>query len=121
MQSFEQLYDQHFPAIFRYVLRRVADRAEAEDLTAQTFYKALRRFWRFRWSDGNASAWLYRIATNEIHSHYRRRGRTSPEPPAPEPEPGDAERELAVQRLYLDLHRALGRLDLDEQALIVLR
>ena len=66
-QPFDQLYDRHFEAIFRYVLRRVANVAEAEDLTAQTFYKALRRFWRFRWTGGNASAWLYRIATNEVN------------------------------------------------------
>ena len=48
-QAFDQLYDQHFDAIFRYVLRRVANVAEAEDLTSQTFFKALRGFWRFRW------------------------------------------------------------------------
>ncbi len=41
-QPFDKLYDRHFEAIFRYVLRRVANVAEAEDLTAQTFYKALR-------------------------------------------------------------------------------
>ena len=51
--SFEQLYDAHFDGIFRYVLRRVGNVAEAEDLTAQTFFKALRNLWRFRWSGGS--------------------------------------------------------------------
>jgi RNA polymerase sigma-70 factor (ECF subfamily) len=121
-QSFDRLYDEHIEAIFRYVLRRVADMAEAEDLTAQTFYKALRSFWRFRLSGGNASAWLYRIATNEINSHYRNQ-RITPglDPTAVTADLHDAERELAVSRMYLDLHRALRSLDPDDQALIVLR
>lgn len=121
-QSFDQFYDRHFEAIFRYVLRRVANVAEAEDLTSQTFYKALRKFWRFRWTDGNASAWLYRIATNEINSHYRKQKKArEAEPVDAAPEPADAEKQLAVQRLYLDLHRALLSLHPDDQALIVLR
>jgi RNA polymerase sigma-70 factor (ECF subfamily) len=121
-QSFDRLYDEHIEAIFRYVLRRVADVAEAEDLTAQTFYKALRSFWRFRLSGGNASAWLYRIATNEINNHYRNRKTTHGVDPATvTAERNDAEKELAVSRMYLDLHQALRSLDPGDQALIVLR
>ena len=96
--------------------------AEAEDLTAQTFYKALRRIWRFRWTGGNASAWLYRIATNEINNHYRgHRASHGVDPATVSAELNDAEKELAVNRLYLDLHRALRDLAPDDQALIVLR
>ena len=40
--AFGRLYDEHFEAIFRHVLLRVGDVAEAEDLTSQTFFKALR-------------------------------------------------------------------------------
>ncbi len=121
-QRFDQLYDRHFEAVFRYVLRRVANVAEAEDLTAQTFYKALRGFWGFRLRGGNASAWLYRIATNEVNSHYRsqRLGRSVASANVTA-ELNTAEQELAVHRLYLDLHRALRRLEPDDQALIVLR
>jgi RNA polymerase sigma-70 factor (ECF subfamily) len=129
-RQFDQLYDRHFDAIFRYVLRRVANVTDAQDLTAQTFYKALRRFWRFRWSAGNASAWLYRIATNEVNNHYRSRrlgGRTfsdldpSAVSEAVAAERNDAEQELALNRLYMDLHGALGSLPPDDQTLLVLR
>ncbi len=121
-QRFDRIYDRHFEAIFRYVLRRVANVAEAEDLTAQTFYRALRGYWRFRWTDGNVSAWLYRIATNEVNSHFRRpRRERGPDPSTVTVELRDAENQLAVHRLYLDLHRALRALDPADQALIVLR
>ena len=120
--AFEQVYDRHFEAIFRYVLRRVANVAEAEDLTAQTFYKALRAFWRFPRSGGSASAWLYRIATNEVNTHYRRRrSGDGPTSPAVTAELNHAEQQLGVQRLYLDLHLALQCLEPQDQALIVLR
>ena len=69
--TIEALYDAHFDAIFRYVVRRVGSVAEAEDLTAQTFYKALRSLRRF--TEDNPKAWLYRIATNEVNDHFRRR------------------------------------------------
>ena len=69
--AFGRLYDEHFEAIFRHVLLRVGD--VAEDLTSQTFFKALKGFWRLRLSGAPSAAWLYRIATNEVNSHFRRR------------------------------------------------
>jgi RNA polymerase sigma-70 factor (ECF subfamily) len=127
--SFEELYDAHFDAIFRYVLRRVGSVPEAEDLTAQTFFKALRSLWRFRWSGGSFSSWLYRIATNEVNSHFRRR-----RPARSLAEPGgagnlspvarealEAERVLSRNEMFLELNRSLRRLTPEEQALVVLR
>ncbi len=73
-EGFEAIYERHFDSIFRYVLHRVANVAEAEDLTSQTFFKALRGIDRYRpGANGSAEAWLYRIATNELSSHFRRR------------------------------------------------
>lgn len=127
-QAFDALYDAHFDAIYRYVLRRVADVNDAEDLTAETFFKALKSFWRVRFTGGNPSAWLYRIATNEVNSYYRARGvRTAKARARIEAteamvsERRDAESELAKNRLFLDLHQALQRLPPNDQALIVLR
>ena len=56
--AFGRLYDQHFQAIFRYVLLRVGHVAEAEELTSQTFFKALRGFGKWRPTAAPASAWL---------------------------------------------------------------
>lgn len=74
--SFESIYDQYADAIYRYVFHCVGNRFDAEDLTAQTFFKALKSFWRFRWTGAPISAWLYRIATNEVHSFFRQAEKT---------------------------------------------
>ena len=125
--SFEQLYDAHFDGIFRYVLRRVADVAEAEDLTAQTFYKAFRGLRRFRWVDGSVSSWLYRIATNEVNSHFRRwrpvslDSRPSSRLNGVRQELETAERILSRHRLFVEVNESLRTLRPDEQTLIALR
>jgi len=75
--GFDEIYDAHFDDIFRYALHRTGNVADAEDLCAQTFLKALKNFWRFRWSGVPISAWLFRIATNEINAHFRKRAKRS--------------------------------------------
>ena len=98
--AFEELYDEHFDGIFRYILYRVGQVAEAEDLTAQTFFKALRSLWRFRWSKGSFSAWLYRIATNEVNSHHRRRRLSVPLNLLDAGEPQEYIRDVAAEAAY---------------------
>ena len=129
--AFEQLYDEHFQGILRYTLHRVGNLAEAQDLTAQTFFKALRGLWRFRWSAGSFSAWLYRIATNEVNSHLRRRRPTTPveyldsSPDATlsplARETAGIEHQLARSERFQMLSRCLHRLKPEDQAMVVLR
>ena len=127
--TIEQLYDRHFDAIFRYVVRRVGNVAEAEDVTAQTFFKAARSLDRSELGRENPLAWLYRIATNELRDGARRRmtvDRSEPLLRATEAAAVRAEREsadaaLARNRVFSDLHAALATLEQDEQALVALR
>jgi RNA polymerase sigma-70 factor, ECF subfamily len=69
-ERFLAAYDEYYGPIFGYILRGVRDRAAAEDLASETFFKALRRM---RNADDVRfmKAWLYRIATNEILMHHR--------------------------------------------------
>lgn len=126
-QDFGKLYDEHFDPIFRYVLHRVGNVAEAEDLTAQTFFKALRNLSRFRWSRGSFSSWLYRIASNELASHFRQARPITPlsalreEDPQIAGEAAEAERNLARTETCGRLGRCLRRLKPEEQTLVVLR
>lgn len=71
---FEVLYNRHYEAIFRYIARRTSDDDLAADLTGQTFLKAMLNLPRFQYRGTPLLAWLYRIAGNEVHKHYRRSG-----------------------------------------------
>jgi RNA polymerase sigma-70 factor, ECF subfamily len=74
-QAFGNLFDRYYPAIFAYVLRRVGKWNDAQDITSEVFLKALKGLWRFRWQGIAFSAWIYRIATNEVGIYFRRAGR----------------------------------------------
>jgi len=70
--AFAELYDRYYPKIFGYILRRTANLETAQDLTSETFFKALNKLWQFRWRNISFSSWLYKIASNEINQHFRK-------------------------------------------------
>jgi len=72
--KFGVLFDLHYQQIFDYVLRRVGDVPIAQDVASTTFYKAYKNLWQFKWRGVPFVAWLYRIASNEIKSYYRKSG-----------------------------------------------
>jgi RNA polymerase sigma-70 factor, ECF subfamily len=74
-QAFSELYENYFDKIFRYIALKIGDRTEAEDMTQQVFLKTLKSLPSFKWQDVPFSAWLYRIAHNEIVDHLRRSSR----------------------------------------------
>src|SRR5262245_30990399 len=61
------LYRKYQPNIAGYVLRRVKNRHDAEDIIANVFLAMLRSLKRYRPSQVPFVIWLYRIATNEIN------------------------------------------------------
>jgi len=63
---FGELYEANFERVYAYVVRRVRDRDEAQDLTADVFHLALKNLTRFEWRGVPFAAWLFRIASNEI-------------------------------------------------------
>ncbi len=71
-EKFGTLYDTYANAVFNFVLRRVNDTNIAEDITADTFYKALRSIKQFNFKS-SFSTYLFKIAKNEIYSFYRRK------------------------------------------------
>jgi len=88
-EAFAKLYDKYYSQIFGYILKRVADLEVAQDITSETFFKALKNLWKFRWRNTPFSvypvghrrcsfgAWLYRIANNEIANYFRKNKRYS--------------------------------------------
>lgn len=69
-QRFEAIFDRHASAIYRYLRRRVGDHL-AEELTAETFSRALRARRQFDSHHASALPWLYGIAINLIRMQVR--------------------------------------------------
>lgn len=72
-QAFSIVYDQHYNSIFAYVFRRIGHYETARDIAAETFLKAFQHIGSFQWKSVPLSAWLFRIASNEINGYLRKR------------------------------------------------
>lgn len=64
MDAFGDLYRRYQDTIFRYVCFRVGNRQLAEDITSETFVRALKSLPRFVWQGRDFGAWLVTIARN---------------------------------------------------------
>jgi RNA polymerase sigma-70 factor, ECF subfamily len=72
-RAFGELYERYFDRIYYFALRRTGDEDTAGDLASQTFVNALNHLPRYENRGVPFSAWLYRIATNEINKYYRKK------------------------------------------------
>src|SRR5438067_2197829 len=86
--KFGDLYERHFERVYAFVVRRVSNRAAAEDVTAEVFQRALAGLRDYEWRGAPFVAWLLRIAANAIVDRAKRAKR--------ETSFGDARNEPAV-------------------------
>lgn len=70
-EAFGRLYDHYSDTVYRYIYYRVGSRATAEDLTSETFLRALRRIGTFTWQGRDFGAWLVTIARNLVADHFK--------------------------------------------------
>ena len=133
--AFAKLYDQYYPRIFGYVLRRSANLEAAQDITSETFVKALGKLWQFQWRNVSFSSWLYKIATNEINQYFRKaeykksvsleelqeRGFELLSPHDPESELIEAQEKLKQHQDFLEIQGRITRLPAKYQEVIALR
>ena len=76
-EAFAQLYEEHFDKIYRYVTLKIGNATEAEDMTQQVFLNALQSISSFKWKGVPFSAWLFRIAHNQVVDYFRSKKRTT--------------------------------------------
>jgi RNA polymerase sigma-70 factor, ECF subfamily len=74
-EAFGLLYDHYHASVYRFLYYRVGSVPLAEDLTAETFFRALRSMSSFRWQGKDFGAWLMTIARNLTTDHFKA-GRT---------------------------------------------
>ena len=69
--AFGRLYDRYVDVVHRYVMYRVQDRPLAEDLTSETFVRALRRIGTVSYQGRDVGAWFVTIARNLVLDHVK--------------------------------------------------
>ena len=85
-RQFAKLYEQNFDRVYAFVARRIGQRSEAEDVTAELFHHALANLSGFEWRGVPFAAWLLQIARNTLADRWQRAARERGEP---SPEAGD--------------------------------
>lgn len=108
----DELYRTYFKDVFRYLCKLAGDEQVAEDLTADTFYRAFRSIDDFR-GECDARLWLLRIAKNCYYTHCRRNRHKAVSPEAAEdlPDPvAPIEEELAQKEQTEQIRRLLHEL-----------
>ncbi|MDQ3400929.1 MAG: sigma-70 family RNA polymerase sigma factor [Candidatus Limnocylindria bacterium] len=70
--AFGEIYDTHVDSVYRYLLYRVREPSDAEDLTSEVFTRAFANVHRYRWQGKSFLAWLYTIARNAVTDRRRR-------------------------------------------------
>ena len=118
-QAFARLYEANVERVYRYLLGRMGEPADAEDVTAEVFIRAMKALSSYKAKGLPLIAWLYRIAHNEAVNYMRKKARrretllpdllTAPDDPA----------EAAVQQATSDeVSRSMSNLtDLQRQVL----
>jgi RNA polymerase sigma-70 factor (ECF subfamily) len=116
-RCFADLYEHHFERVYVFIARRVRDRHEAEDITADVFHQALKNLPRFEWRGVPFAAWLFRIARNAIADRWKRAARERAVPDPEEPTEVGVEEIEERARLF----RLVDGLPADQRRVIVMR
>lgn len=118
--AFARLYDRYVDAIHAYVYHQTGSWERAEDVTATTFMRAYAEIGKFEWRGVPYSAWLYRVASNQILRDHRRPGWI--ELPDGLVDPGEGPEEAALRSDQVaKIQAAVRRLSRDQRQAITLR
>ncbi len=124
-EAFGQLYELHVDRIYNYIYYRVGNANDVEDLTARTFFQAMKKIDSYEDRGLPFSAWLYRIAHNLVANWHRQQSRRKSIPlddlaiiRSTRPYPSQVAEQQETQD---ELLSAIHRLPEDRQQLIILK
>ena len=125
VEAFGLLYERSVDVVYRYVLVRTGDRQLSEDITSETFLRALRNIGSFQWQGRDITAWFITIARNLVIDHgksARFRLEITTDELFDRPLEQDTPEEHVLRRHRdLDLVEALRNLTSDQAECVVLR
>lgn len=123
-QAFSMLYEAYFDKIYRYVVLRVRNEAEAEDITQQVFMKMLNSISSYKCKGVPFSSWLYRIAHNQVVDFLRQQNKKATVDIEGLPLPDKADDPQSIMEREADLEQlkmATRKLTLSQQEVLSLR
>lgn len=123
-EALSKLYDHYFPRVYRYVMARLGNSEDAEDVTAEIFLRIIDNLDGFSFRGLPFGAWVFRIARNETVSHVRRqrsRGLTTELSDLIPDHHANHEAEIELQLAIEEVRRAAERLPEAQRQVIALR
>lgn len=71
--TFEEIYEEYYSRIYRYVSIRVGNPSDREDITSKIFIKVYENYESYRPSKGSMTTWIFTIAANTLKDYYRKK------------------------------------------------
>ena len=120
-KTFDKIYESYFDSVYRYVLSLSRDPHVAEEISQETFFKALRSLDHFQ-GKSSLKSWLCAIAKNLWLSEQRKKKIQPIDDALPLPDPSIGPEEAIVQQdESMRIHRLLHRLDEPYREVFTLR
>lgn len=122
MSSFEEMFSRYFGRVYKFALKLTRSTEQAEDITQQTFYRALEKIDSFE-GRSDAGTWLCSIAKNEYFDRIRKKKEQPFEPGSPVfgGTVGDAAEAVLREQQRMQIHRHLHDLDEPYREVFMLR
>ena len=110
MDNFEKIYSEYYDTVYRYLLSLCKDEAWAEEITQESFFKALKGIDRFR-GECRLSVWLCQIAKNTFYTEVRKKNRQADYPLEQLEDSGNTEQGFCDRETAFELHKLLHQLE----------
>ena len=122
-EAFTKLYEEHFDKVYRYVVLRIGNKTEAEDITQQVFVNAFQSISSYKWRGTPFAAWLFRIARNQVIDRLRKMTKEARSPIGELSSSANTDPELLAEQKFdiEQLTAATKRLTQAQQEVISLR
>lgn len=121
-EAFAALYEKYVDKIYAFIYYKTHHKQAAEDITSQTFMKALEKIAQFKIEKGTFQAWLYQIARNNVIDYYRSfKPESDIEDAWDISASEDIERDVDLRKQLAEIQKGLETLTASQRDIVILR
>ena len=120
MQDFEKIYAEYFGEVYKFVLSLCQNVSLAEEITQETFFKALKNIDSFK-GNSKLSSWLCQIAKNTLYSYLRKDKEKVEYPLELIVTEENLEKQFSNKETYLAIHKVVHKLNEPYKEVFLLR